>query len=402
MNKMTPVVRPPGIKALHDLVGLQAKNLAGMLREHREQTFPPNAQKKLRRFSSSEVARIVGVNDAYLRKLSLEGKLANVEVGAGGRRLYSAADIQAIRELLDKSTKSTRNYRPNRREGEHIQVISVINFKGGSGKTTTAVHLAQYLALRGYRILAIDLDPQASLSALLGIQPEFDVPPNGSVYGAIRYDEERRPLKDIIRPTYFPGLDLLPGHLELMEFEHETPKALMDGASTPFFSRLGLVLASIEPDYDVVIIDCPPQLGYLSMAALSASTGLLVTVHPQMLDVMSMSQFLKMLSGLMSVIHQAGGEAHFDWLRYLVTRFEPTDGPQKTMVSFMRTLFGEYMLHNEVLKSTAISDSGLTKQTLYEIPRDQFTRSTYDRAVESLDNVHAEIDGLIRKAWGRS
>ncbi len=66
-----------------------------------------------------------------------------------------------------------------------------INFKGGSGKTTTAAHLAQYLALRGYRVLAIDLDPQASLSALFGHQPEFDVGENETLYGAIRYDEDR-------------------------------------------------------------------------------------------------------------------------------------------------------------------------------------------------------------------
>ena len=64
-----------------------------------------------------------------------------------------------------------------------------MNFKGGSGKTTTAAHLAQYLALRGYRVLAIDLDPQASLSALFGHQPEFDVGENETLYGAIRYDE---------------------------------------------------------------------------------------------------------------------------------------------------------------------------------------------------------------------
>ena len=73
-----------------------------------------------------------------------------------------------------------------------LQILSVVNFKGGSGKTTTAAHLAQSLVLSGYRVLAIDLDPQASLSALLGIQPELEVGPNETLYGAIRYDH--RPL----------------------------------------------------------------------------------------------------------------------------------------------------------------------------------------------------------------
>ena len=104
---------------------------------------------------------------------------------------------------------------------------------------------------------------------------------------------------------------------------------------------------------------------------------------------------------LLSVVAKAGGNMTYDWMRYLVTRYEPSDGPQTQMVAFMRALFGERMLTNAMLKSTAISDAGITKQTLYEISRDQFTRSTYDRAVESLDSVNAEIEQLICGAWGR-
>ena len=80
-------------------------------------------------------------------------------------------------------------YLPGRRAGDHLQVVTVINFKGGSGKTTTAAHLAQRLALTGYRVLAIDLDPQASLTALHGVQPEFDLTEGGTLYDAIRYDD---------------------------------------------------------------------------------------------------------------------------------------------------------------------------------------------------------------------
>ena len=105
-----------------------------------------------------------------------------------------------------------------------MQVIAVTNFKGGSGKTTTSAHLAQYLALRGYRVLAVDLDPQASLSALFGLMPEIDVSANETLYASIRYDAQVRPLRDVVRKTYFDGLSLVPGNLELMEFEHDTPR----------------------------------------------------------------------------------------------------------------------------------------------------------------------------------
>jgi chromosome partitioning protein len=104
---------------------------------------------------------------------------------------------------------------------------------------------------------------------------------------------------------------------------------------------------------------------------------------------------------MLGVVAKAGGDMNYDWMRYLVTRYEPTDGPQTQMVAFMRTLFGERVLTNAMLKSTAVSDAGITKQTLFEVSRDQFTRATYDRAVESLDAVNGEIEALIRTAWGR-
>jgi chromosome partitioning protein len=390
--------------AINDLVGAHARELSGRLQAHRLQLFPPEAKKTLRRFSSLEAAKLIGVNDGYLRRLSLEHKGPAIEIGPNGRRSYTIEDIQALRVYLDASSKPDRKYVPWRSATEHLQVISVVNFKGGSGKTTTAAHLGQYLALRGYRVLALDLDPQASLSALHGVQPEFDVGDNQTLYGAIRYDEARRELSSIIRKTYFTNLDLVPGNLELMEFEHETPKALMTDKQieSMFFTRMDNALASVADRYDVVVIDCPPQLGFLTMSALCAATAVLVTVHPQMLDVMSMCQFLIMTSDLLGVVAKAGGNMGYDWMRYLVTRYEPGDGPQNQMVSFMRSMFGEHVLNYPMLKSTAISDAGITKQTLYEVSRDQFTRTTYDRAIEALDNVNGEIEQLIRGAWGRA
>ncbi|MHC0054664.1 plasmid partitioning protein RepA [Actibacterium sp. D379-3] len=385
---------------IDQLVGEHARKLSERLQAHREQLFPPNARKELRTFTSGEAADLLGVKDAYLRKLHLDGKGPSPEIRGGGRRFYSPQDIQALRVLLEQGAKVPGTYLPGRREGDHLQVIVVINFKGGSGKTTTAAHLAQKTALDGYRVLAVDLDPQASLSALHGFQPEFDLLDGGTLYDAIRYDDPV-PLADIIQKTYFTNLDIVPGNLDLMEFEHETPRALSQRDGTLFFTRVGDALSTVEQNYDLVVIDCPPQLGFLTMSALSAATAVLVTVHPQMLDVMSMCQFLLMTSDLLGVVSEAGGNMSYDWMRYVVTRYEPGDGPQNQMVSFMRSMFGEYVLNHPVLKSTAISDAGITKQTLYEVEKGQFTRATYERAMESLNNVNGEIEALIQQAWGR-
>ena len=387
---------------IDELVATHARVLSARLQAHREQLYPPDALKQMRRFTSGEVAKLIGVNDGYLRKLHLDGRGPEPEIGSNGRRFYSTEDIRALRQMLEEGAKSPGQYLPGRREGDHLQVITVINFKGGSAKTTTAAHMAQKCALDGYRVLAIDLDPQASLSALHGVQPELDLEDGGTLYDAIRY-EDPLPFRDLIRRTYVAGLDLVPGNLDLMEFEHDTPRVLANRSalSSPFFTRIGEVLATVEADYDLVIIDCPPQLGFLTMAALSAATAVLVTIHPQMLDMMSMCQFLLMTSELLNVVAEAGGNMSYDWLRYLVTRYEPGDGPQSQMVGFMRNLFGEHVLANEVLKSTAISDAGITKQTLYEVEKSNFTRSTYERAIESLNAVNAEVEALVQEAWGR-
>ena len=286
-----------------------------------------------------------------------------------------------------------------------MQTVACVNFKGGSAKTTTSLYLAQFLALRGYRVLALDLDPQASLTSMFGIQPEFDLGENDTIYGAIRYDDRRRPLADIIRSTYFSGIDLVPGNLELMEFEHETPRALMKSkrpAGQMFFKRVGAALSDVEANYDIVVVDCPPQLGYLTLGALCAATSLLITIHPQMVDVASMSQFLLMAADLLAVVRKAGGDLHHDFIRYVVTRHEPHDGPQSQIVALLRGLFGPEVLAATVWKSTAIADAGLTKQSLYELERGSVGRATFDRAIESLEAVNGEILGLIHKAWGRA
>jgi chromosome partitioning protein len=385
------------------LITSQAQDLSERLDAHRRELFPPSAEKPLRAFQLHEAAKFLGVKSAYLRNLSLEGKGPPPSLTASRRRSYTALQIQELRRHLDQNGRATRRYLPHRRGNEKLQILITVNFKGGSCKTTTAVHLVQHLALRGYRVLAIDCDPQASLSALCGVQPELDVASNDSLYGAIRYDEPR-PISEIIRRTNFPGLDLVPGNIELTEFEYDTPRIIAESgglAGPTFFSRLDIALAGVSDNYDVVVIDCPPQLGFLTMAALCAATGILITVHPEMLDVMSMCQFLLLMGNVLSTLQKAGVTLQYDWLRYLVTRFEPGDGPQAQMVDFMRELFGYHVLSRAMLKSVAISDASMTKQTLYEVERRQFTPATYDRAMECLDAVNGEIEQLIWAAWGR-
>lgn len=174
-----------------ELILGQGNELSKRLHRHRLENFPPNAQKSLRSFQLSEAAGYLGITAGHLKNLSLEGKGPEPAMTATGRRSYSAEQMLEMRHYLDKNGRSdVKKYVPHRRGNEHLQIIAVVNFKGGSGKTTTAAHLSQHLALTGHRVLTMDLDPQASLSALHGIQPEIDK--DDSLYEALRYDEYRK------------------------------------------------------------------------------------------------------------------------------------------------------------------------------------------------------------------
>ncbi len=404
MDQHRPDIEAVGESALARITR-HAKMLSEQMRALSETLFQPEARKALRAFSSGEVAKFLGVSDGYLRQLSLDGLGPSPALSAGGRRSYTARQVTELRAYLAGARpKEAIEFLPRRRPGEKLQIVAVANFKGGSAKTTTALYLSQFLALQGFKVLAIDLDPQASLSGMFGYQPEYDVGENETLYGAIRYDDSRRPMREVVRETYFEGVWLVPGNLELMEFEHHTPRAMLDRSlrgEEVFFRRVGSALAEVGDDFDFVVIDCPPQLGYLTMGALNAATSMLVTIHPQMVDVASMSQFLLMTSDVMSVIEEAGGKLDYDFVRYVITRHDPNDVPETQIVSLLRNLFDSDVLAATIWKSTAIANAGLTKQSLYELDKGAVGRAAYERALESVNAANSEILSLLKGVWRR-
>ncbi|PSS59957.1 plasmid partitioning protein RepA [Ensifer sp. NM-2] len=388
-----------------DKISRQSQMLSAQLQSIRQRLYQPETVKTLKTFTSREVAVLLGIAESTLRQMSLDGESVIPDRQDNGRRIYTLSQVNQIRDhLARKRPGEALDFLPRRREGDKLQVIAVANFKGGSAKTTTTVHLAHYLAVMGLRVLAIDLDPQASLSAMFGYQPEFDVDENETVYAAIRYDDRRRPVQEVIRNTYFDGIDLIPANLELMEYEHETPQAIAEGygrGDEIFFRRLAAVIAEVEANYDVVLIDAPPQLGYLTLGALCAATSLLITIHPAMIDVASMNQFLAMMSDLMHVIEDRGGVLSHDFIRYVITRHNPNDGPQVNVVTLLRSLFKDDVLAPAVVETTAIASAGLEKKSLYELSRGSVGRDTLIRALESVDAVNAEIFQHLKHVWGR-
>lgn len=404
---LSPTRQGNGVNTI-DKIDRFYQSLANALDELGHRVYPPENQKQFtKKFTTGDLEDLLGIPGSSFRSASMQNKGPQPERLSNGQRRYSLEQVWELRKFLaEQRPRDALNLLPHRREGEHTQVIAAVNFKGGSSKTTTSIHLAHYLALHGYRVLAVDLDPQASLTyQYFGLTPEKDVEEQDTIYAAIRYDEERRPIQDIIRKTYFKGIDLIPSSLIVQEFEFDTPnvlKAKVHDRMGLFYERLDRAFSTVKDDYDIIIVDTPPTLGYLTLSALFASTGLIITVHPAMIDVASCSQFLKMMARLANVLENNGARFEHDFVKMLLTRYNPNDVPQIGTASLLRTLFQEDVLMKEALESTAISAAGIKKNSLYETDKNEINPETLKRALESMNSVNDEILKLIHEQWGRN
>ena len=170
-----------------DLAQLQAQSLK-MQGWIRRQTFSPQNEKALRRFSSWEVAELIfGINQSTFRgKLAADPNLPLGEVEEDGRQRWFS--LEEVNELRRRIRIGRRSLLPPRPEGKRALRAAIANFKGGAGKSTVALHFAHAAALDGYRVLAVDFDPQATLSHSMGLN---DVGEDHTVWGIMARDLER-------------------------------------------------------------------------------------------------------------------------------------------------------------------------------------------------------------------
>ncbi len=342
------------------------------------------------RFSVTRTANLVGRTGAAIREAEKDGRLPGVAKTHTGRRVgYTLQDMNTMRSVFGT--------RPWRDLADPLSVIAVQNFKGGVGKSTVSVHLAQYLAIRGYRVCLIDCDSQGSSTTMLGYIPDLDISEDDTLYPFIR-NAEMSSLAYAVRETHWNDLWLVPANLKLYSAEYELAAriARSDGR---LLNRLAEGISSIGEHFDVVILDPPPALGTVSLSVMRAANALLIPVPPTVVDFTSTTSFLAMLSESMDVLEERGLPIELRWIRFLATRADEQKSMQRELLQVMRDLFGENMLRSVLRDSAEIDNASARMMSVYELAQPVTSRETYQRCLNYLNAVNAEIETQVRLTW---
>ena len=289
------------------------------------------------------------------------------------------------------------NTRPWRAPGDVPAVIAVQNFKGGVGKSTVSVHLAQYLAIQGYRVCLVDCDSQGSSTAMFGMIPDLDVTEEETLYPFIR-NAEMSSLAYAVKETAWDGLYLVPANLRLYSAEYELA-ARVARSEPALLNRLAEGIASVSDHFDVIILDPPPALGTISLSVMRAANALLVPIPPTVVDFTSTTSFFAMLHETIGVLADRGFPVDLRWIRMLATRADEGKSMQRELLGLMRTVFGDMMLRTVLKDSAEIDNASARMMTVYDLEGPVTSRETYQRCLTYLNGVNAEVETLIRLTW---
>ena len=406
----------------------------------RQQTYSPELEKTLRRFSSWELADLIfGVNQSTLRgRMAADPSLPQGLVEEDGRqRWYTLQEINEIRRRLKVNRKSLMPPRP---AGRRAIRAAIANFKGGAGKSTVALHFAHAAALDGYRVLCVDFDPQATLSHSMGLS---DVSEEFTVWGVMARDlinetermntaargaesgtalpQRRLPasitdmglselrITDFIKPTSWPTIDIVPSCANAAFVEFASAQYRHLNPEWSFFAAMSRYLDALSDDtYDLILFDCPPAIGYQSMNAVFAADVLYIPSGPGYWEYDSTTSFIGQLAEALEDLGRFGNAVPtgtlklpkaFADVRFLLTRFEPNNELHRAMHLAFVKVFGERVAEHPIEMTRAVEQSGRFLSSIYEIDYRDMTRETWRRARASFDQAYKEFKGHLITAW---
>ena len=359
----------------------------------RDRLYAPGSEKTLDlRFNVRAAADMVGRSDKLIRDAEADGRLPMpVKDPVTGRRTgYSLTDVNRMRQVFGTL--------PHRADSDPAMVLAIQNFKGGVGKSTMVCHMAQFLALKGYRVCVIDCDSQASTTSVFGLNPDVDVDEEeDTLYPFFRHGGPQD-LSYALRATYWPNIALIPANLGLYDAEYEFA-ARMARDQVFVLDRLRNGLETIKDRFDVILLDPPPALGMLSLSVLRAADALLIPAPPNNIDFGSTAHFLKMLGATLNELARMGGTRDYAFVKILATKMNDNKSAHQAIKRMMDAVFPLDMMQTVLKDSAEIDNATANLSTVYELTGPATRTETHKRCRAYLDAIGRELETLIRKTW---
>jgi chromosome partitioning protein len=252
------------------------------------------------------------------------------------------------------------------------RIAAVCNQKGGVGKTTTTINLGAALAEHGRRVLLVDFDPQGALSVGLGIEPnELDA----TVYNLLMETERGLTAHDVIIKTRVDGMDLMPSNIDLSGAEIQ----LVHEVAREF--ALGRVLQPVIPDYDVILIDCQPSLGLLTVNALACADGVLVPMECEYFALRGVALLMETID---KVSTRLSPKLAIDGL--LATMYDSRTLHTREVLAGVRQGFGDLVFQTVISRTVRFPDSTVAGEPITKFdPACNGAHSYRELAKEVLD-----------------
>lgn len=369
----------------------QAQRIAGMMDHIRTAMLAPTATKLAPALGSAQLADLCGVDKSKIAYRLTRGDLPAGSI-QGNRREWSMGEAQ----LWSRDFRS-EHMRP---KGAAGITITVANFKGGVAKTTSAVTLAQGLSMRGHKVLLLDLDPQGSATTLFGVLPDAEVDTEHTAMPLFAGDQDD--LAYAIRTTYWPSIDLVCAAPLLYGAEFVLPARQAKDPGFEFWRVLDRGLDTLREAYDVIVIDTPPSLSYVTINALMAADGVIMPLPPSALDFASSAQFWDLFSDLCNqLIRSRGKNKSFEFIDVLLSRVEASDAASSVVRQWVLEGYGDKVLPIEIPKTAVAATASAEFGTVYDLPRGSVSSKTFARARDAYDRMCELVEQQIRAVWAR-